>query len=205
MNRRCFRISKVYLVRHGQTDANLHRVIQGQTDTSLNASGIIQAKQVAEKLKNVHPEFVISSDLKRAKQTAKIIAAICKIPVEFDSRLREMKLGNWEGKTFEEVENDPSIKVWSETPSKWKADSAETLKEVQKRMVNVIYQFSELYNTLIVVSHGIAISSFLLYTKALSLDLMWKCLPDNASMIEVFFESDVERNSSKVGDIIEQS
>lgn len=205
MNWRCSEISKIYLVRHGQTDANLYHIIQGQTDTSLNASGIVQAKQVAEKLKKVHSEFVISSDLKRAKQTARIIATICQIPVKFDSRLREMKLGNWEGKTFKEVENDPSMKLWSETPSRWKVDGAETLEEVQKRMVKVIYQFAELYNTLIVVSHGIAISSFVLYTKTLPLDLMWKYLPDNTSVAEVFLESNSERDSSKVGDIIKQN
>ncbi len=205
MNWRCFKISRIYLVRHGQTDANLHHIVQGQTDTPLNASGIIQAKQVAEKLKKVSPEFVLSSDLKRAKQTAEIIAKACQSPIKFDSRLREMKLGNWEGKTFEEVESDPSMKIWNETPSKWKKDGAETLQEVQERMVDAIYQFAELYNTLIVVSHGIAISSFVLYTKTLPLDLMWKYLPDNTSMIEVFLESNSKRDSSKVGDIIEQS
>ncbi len=168
-------------------------------------SGIVQARQVAEKLKKVRPEFVLSSDLKRARQTAEIIAKACQSPIGFDLRLREMKLGIWEGKTFEEVESDPSMKIWDKTPSKWKIDGAETLQEVQERMVNVIYRFAELYNNLIVVSHGIAISSFVLYTKALPLDLMWKYLPDNTSVIEVFLESNSKRDSSKVGDIIEQS
>ncbi len=196
-NWRCFEISKIYLVRHGQTDANLHHIVQGQTDTPLNAIGMAQAKQVAKKLRVLQSEFVISSDLKRAKQTAEIIAKICQIPIGFDSRLREMRLGVWEGKTFEDLERDPSVKIWNETPSRWKMDGAETLEEVQKRMVNAIYKFAKLYNTLIVVSHGIAISSFVLYTKILPLDLMWEYLPDNASVVKVILESDLEGESLK--------
>ena len=183
--RRCFTIHQILLIRHGQTDANLHHIVQGQSDTSLNETGRRQAKKVAMELKEYKANLIISSDLKRAKETAYIISKECKIPIIFDERLREMNLGMWEGKSFEEVMNQPSSEIWEKTPSKWKIEGSETLKEVQERMVSAIQEFSEKYGDIIVVSHGIAISTFVIYVKGISLDSMWDYLPDNTSVKKV--------------------
>ena len=187
-------ISKIFLVRHGQTDANLNHVVQGQSDTPLNENGIRQAKDVASKLKNVNAEVVISSDLKRARQTAEIISRTCGLPLILDERLREMKLGLWEGKTFEDVMKDPAAVIWSEKPSQWKINGSETLEEVQKRMVAAISEFSKRYETFIVVSHGIAISTFVIFVKKLSLDSMWNYLPDNTAVMEIEMNSSLEKS-----------
>ncbi len=187
-------VSKIFLVRHGQTDANLHHIVQGQKDTPLNETGEMQAEKVAEKLKNRKTDLIISSDLKRAKQTAKTISQICGVRLVLDKRLREMNLGIWEGKSFEYVENDPSAKIWRQKPSEWKIEGSETVMEVQSRMIEVISEFSEKYENLVVVSHGIAISTFLIYSKDLSLDSMWEYLPDNTSTIEVKVDFSVEQD-----------
>ncbi len=136
-------------------------------------------------LKRYKANLIISSDLKRAKETACIISKECKIPIALDERLREMKLGLWEGKSFEEVMKQPSSEIWEKTPSKWKIEGSETLKEVQERMVSAIQEFSEKYGDIIVVSHGIAISTFIIYVKGISLDSMWNYLPDNTSVKKV--------------------
>jgi broad specificity phosphatase PhoE len=180
-----FDISKIFLVRHGQTDANFYHVVQGQRDTPLNQTGRKQAKDVSKKLKDVNANVVVSSDLKRAKETAEIISRTCGIPLILDKRLREMNLGSWEGKSFEEVMKEPSAEIWSKNPSQWKTDNSETLKEVQERMVDAIYEFASKYNNLIIVSHGIAISTFVIYSKGISLDKMWDYLPDNTSVVEI--------------------
>ncbi len=181
-------IKKIFLVRHGQTDSNLNRIVQGQHDTPLNDTGRKQARKAAEKLKNSGAELVVSSDLKRARETAEIIASMLGIPLKTDKRLREMNLGIWEGKTFEEVARDESAKIWSEKPSQWKIRGSETLFEVQKRMIEAINELSDVKKA-IIVSHGIAIATLLLYFKDLSLDLLWKYLPENASVNEIELES----------------
>lgn len=56
----------IYVVRHGQTDENINRIIQGQQDTLLNEVGIEQGTRVAEALKDIHFDVIYSSDLKRA-------------------------------------------------------------------------------------------------------------------------------------------
>ncbi|WP_051962928.1 histidine phosphatase family protein [Mesoaciditoga lauensis] len=190
-----FDISKIFLVRHGQTDANLYHIVQGQRDTPLNQNGRKQAIEVSKRLKNVKADIVISSDLKRAKETAEIISRECDLPLILDKRLREMKLGIWEGKSFEEVMKEPSAQIWSKTPSKWKTEGSETLKDVQERMIDAISEFSRRYDNLIIVSHGIAISTVVAYFKDLSLDSMWEYLPDNTSVIEMDVNFSVKENS----------
>ncbi len=139
------------------------------------------------KLKNCGAKEVVSSDLKRAKETAEIIANVLHLPLKTDRRLREMKLGTWEGKTFEEVELEESARIWREAPSKWKIKGSETLSEVQKRMVETVKTYMK--ENLIIVSHGIAIATLLLYFKNLPLDLIWEYLPENASVNELDVEN----------------
>ena len=66
----------IYLVRHGQTDWNLKKKLQGHTDISLNESGRMQAREIAEKISKCKITRIICSDLARAKETAEIIDLI---------------------------------------------------------------------------------------------------------------------------------
>ena len=183
----CFSIDlkTLYLVRHGQTDANLNKVVQGQTDTPLNETGLIQARKVAEKLKSVHADMVLSSDLSRAAQTAEVIAKTCGLPMKLTKDLREMSLGVWEGKRFEEIAQTPLSKIWFVKPSRLILEGAESVKEVQERVVAAIFDTLKDHKTLIVVSHGLAIALFILYVKKLPLDSMWDYLPDNTFVSKV--------------------
>lgn len=94
-------LTTFYIVRHGETDWNKKRLIQGQTDTALNELGINQAQKIAEKFKDVHFDLAFSSDLLRAKRTAEIIALEHKLAVQATERLRERKFGSLEGQPGE--------------------------------------------------------------------------------------------------------
>lgn len=88
---------KIYIARHGQTDWNQERRAQGRTDTSLNAAGREQARELREKIKDMRFDAVYSSPLSRAHETAKIATGedydiIC------DDRLIERSFGDFEGK-----------------------------------------------------------------------------------------------------------
>lgn len=84
---------QVYLVRHGETQWNAERRIQGQSDSPLTAKGEQQAMQVGERARSLGITHIISSDLGRTKRTAEIIAQACGCDITFDSRLRELDMG----------------------------------------------------------------------------------------------------------------
>lgn len=92
----------IYIVRHGQTDWNLEERYQGRIDIELNETGIAQAKEISEKLKNVKFDRIFSSPLKRAYKTAQIIR---NDEIILDNRLIERCNGDLEGKLKCECEN----------------------------------------------------------------------------------------------------
>ncbi len=95
--------ARLWLVRHGQTDWNAQRRIQGHTPTELNATGRQQAEMLAQWFAERHFFAIWSSDLPRALQTAQIIAARQSCTITVTKQLRERHLGAFEGKTWDEV------------------------------------------------------------------------------------------------------
>jgi probable phosphoglycerate mutase len=93
----------IIVFRHGETDWNLERRIQGSTDVPLNKKGSEQAKELAAKLKNQNLKIIYSSDLLRAKSTAEIISEELKIQIEYTPKLREIHCGTAEGRINTEV------------------------------------------------------------------------------------------------------
>ncbi len=87
----------IYLIRHGETDWNTKRLLQGATDIPLNRNGIEVARLTAEGLKSVPFDVIFTSPLKRAKQTAEIIRGEREIPLIEEERLREISFGPYEG------------------------------------------------------------------------------------------------------------
>ncbi|GAO48661.1 phosphoglycerate mutase-like protein [Saitoella complicata NRRL Y-17804] len=98
---------KVTIVRHGETDSNVKRIIQGSTDTPLNTNGLRQADQVGDRLKDEHYDAVFCSDLQRCRQT--LNGFLRHRPdlsdsVAYTPSLREKDLGDLEGLTLAEAQ-----------------------------------------------------------------------------------------------------
>jgi probable phosphoglycerate mutase len=96
--------TRFIVVRHGQTHWNVAAIIQGQGDSNLTEEGIAQAEAIGERLSGEPCDVLISSDLGRAHETAKRIAARNGKHILLDSRLRERSFGKGEGMTYEEVD-----------------------------------------------------------------------------------------------------
>ncbi len=94
---------QVYLVRHGETQWNAERRIQGQSDSPLTAKGEQQAMQVATRAKELGITHIISSDLGRTRRTAEIIARPAVCDIIFDSRLRELNMGVLETRNIDSL------------------------------------------------------------------------------------------------------
>ena len=150
------------LVRHGETSWNAIGRIQGQTDIPLNEQGIQQAERLATRLEGeqLKWDYVITSDLLRAKETGEVIARKLNIPMlEDDIRLRERFFGEIEGTTKEE-----RIAKWGEDVS-FTDLGAETFEELQERAVSLFNELYEKYPSanILCVTHGGLIARVLLH------------------------------------------
>jgi len=96
-------MTTLLLVRHGETDWNRAGIWQGWADPPLNESGRAQARALAEELRATPFDAVYTSDLRRAKETAEILAAAHGVPVHVDADLREIDVGSWSGLTREDI------------------------------------------------------------------------------------------------------
>jgi broad specificity phosphatase PhoE len=140
----------ILLVRHGETDWNAERRVQGKTDRPLNETGRDQAQALAQQLAGVPLAAVYSSDLGRALETARTVADARKLQVTPLRELRERDFGTWEGLTDVEIlERYPEARTGS-----W--GDAETRDELEARVLAAIRRISEDHpgETVLVVAHG---------------------------------------------------
>ncbi len=96
---------KLYITRHGQTDGNLYKIMDGIRDIDLNEKGKEQAKITRDNLKNKKIDLIICSPLSRTRHTMEIIN-VNNIPVIYDSRIMERDCGEFTGKPFDSVDRD---------------------------------------------------------------------------------------------------
>lgn len=142
----------IYLVRHGETDWNKRRLVQGRIDLHINENGIKQAEAMVDLFENMTFEAMIVSPLKRTLETAKIISQRANVKcICEDERIIEKDFGVSEGILIEER--------WQKYPN-GHAPNEESFKSVRKRMKEAIMDFSKTYqNDILVVTHGVALAA----------------------------------------------
>jgi len=153
--------TKIFLVRHGETEWNMQNRLQGNKDSPLTPGGIQQALEVKKSLEQFTIDHAYVSPLKRAKDTMRIILNDREVEVAIKDNLREINLGPWEGKTRQETalsHPDEYMAFW-ERPDLFNLPGADTLLELQYRIVKELESiFATGKNTNnLVVSHWIAI------------------------------------------------
>jgi alpha-ribazole phosphatase/probable phosphoglycerate mutase len=99
------RLSRIYLVRHGQINGYEKIPVVGHTDVDLTETGILQMEQIAERLRLVEIKAIYASDLKRSATGARLISRSHDVPVHFLPELREMYFGDWEGLTLTQIQD----------------------------------------------------------------------------------------------------
>jgi broad specificity phosphatase PhoE len=165
---------KLILVRHGETEWNKQRRIQGcRSDTRLSQKGLGQADRVAAALQRERMDAIYSSPLKRASETAQIIAEACKLPFQVVNDLREIDAGDLDG-LFERELTGTYETAWRElrqgnasTP----LPGGESLQDLQKRTSWAIDRMLERHidGTVLVVAHLLA--NLVIVCEALGIDL----------------------------------
>lgn len=100
--------TRLYLIRHGETDWNVLGKYQGSTDIELSETGLNQAKLLGKRFEKMELDKVYSSPLKRAMATAQTVADAKNLPVILEEAFQEINFGDWEGKTTAEIEAEYS-------------------------------------------------------------------------------------------------
>lgn len=133
------------LVRHGETVDNARQIMQGQSEGMLNDTGILQARELCDRMAPCHIDAFVSSDLRRAVDTATIIAAPHHLPVVTTPLLRERDWGSFTGRYIPELKGEP----WP--------DDIETLEALKNRASEFLQFIRSRYDgkTVLAVGHGI--------------------------------------------------
>ncbi|MCP9487701.1 MAG: histidine phosphatase family protein [Gaiellaceae bacterium MAG52_C11] len=143
-------MTEILFVRHGETDWNVERRVQGHSDRPLNATGKAQARKLATELRRECLDAIYASDLARARETAQAVAEQHGLEVEVLPALREKHFGTWEGLLDTEIrERFPQANggPWGD---------GETSEEVNERVLSALHDIAARHpgGRVLVVSHG---------------------------------------------------
>jgi probable phosphoglycerate mutase len=138
-------MTTLYLVRHGETVDNANQIMQGQTQGELNANGIQQAHEFSEQWKEKEIDIILASDLKRAIDTARIIAEPHRLDVLTTPLLRERDWGSFTGRFIPDLKGE----VWP--------DDIETQENLLSRAGEFIAYVKQTFpgKKVLAVGHGI--------------------------------------------------
>ncbi|MGQ0573334.1 MAG: histidine phosphatase family protein [Pseudonocardia sp.] len=153
-------LRRLVLLRHGQTDHNVAGRMQGHLESMLTGAGLDQAVRTAPSIAAMAPDRLVTSDLRRAVDTADAVGAACGLPVKVDPRLRETHLGRWQGLSVDDIERDwpGAIATWRSDPA-WAPPGGESRIEVVRRARPVVEELDAEFEgppsaTAVLVAHS---------------------------------------------------
>lgn len=186
-------MTKIFLIRHGETEWNKTGRLQGNSDTHLSPEGIRQAQLLAAHVPFHHINAVYASDLQRAVDTAKILAAKFNLPVTTTPGLRETNFGDWEGRIISELleESPDAFGNFFIKPDKVKPPDGETFLECQARVMNALDEIVADHDgqRIIVVCHGAAIRLIICAALDIAIRKMWAIHQFNTALNVLTFEN----------------
>lgn len=138
-------MTRLLLVRHGETVDNVNQIMQGQTQGELTQKGVLQAEELAQQMRDEQIDVFVSSDLKRSIDTCRIIAQLHGLPVVQTPLLRERDWGGFTGRFIPDLKDE----TWP--------DDIESITDLRTRAKAFLDFISEQYpgKTVLAVGHGI--------------------------------------------------
>ena len=187
-------ITRILLIRHGETDWNrLHR-FQGRSDLPLNQKGRDQACALALELKGQSITAIYSSPLSRAVETAGLIRAYHpSVPFFKEEGLLEMDLGEFDGMEAGHwlVEHADFLNAWRETPATVRMPGGENLEEVQARAIRTLGRIAKLYpveSTLLLCSHNFVNRTILCHALKIPLNRFREVQQETAALNVLYIQ-----------------
>lgn len=202
-------MTRLLLVRHGETDWNVARRYQGQSDVPLNGRGEQQAQAVAARLRDESIDAIYASDLSRAWETARAIAAQHeKLAIVSEPRLREMNFGEWEGLTYDEIcQCEPlAAENWNQILMEAGPPKGESLPQLAARIREMLNDIIAAHpeKTVLLVAHGGTLMVLICLLLGHPLEKYWQFRLEKASLseIEVYPEGAIVNHLNDTGHLI---
>jgi phosphoserine phosphatase len=195
--------TKIYLVRHGETEWNIQRRYQGSGDSPLTEKGINQAKALNQYLKEIAFDRIYSSPANRALNTAQIITGKPASEINIVKEFQEINLGKWEGKLYSEMEqeNPELYNGFWKAPHLFKPIDSESFTDLTNRtfpaFLNTVNQ--NIGKRILIVSHAAALMSVLNKIENRPLEKFWEKMLQQTSLSLIEFTNN-EFSVLKYGD-----
>jgi len=184
--------TEIILIRHGETEWNSQKRMQGHSNSDLSSVGQAQIQALGQWMKNVPFDLIYSSDSLRAKQTAEAITQFSGHELQFDQRLREKNLGVFEGLTSEEaMERHPEVfRLFKTAGSKYVIDEGESTQQLQDRALEIVNEIRIKHpeERVLLVTHGGFIRVVMKHSLGLSLETPTRFLIRNTGVFRLVWE-----------------
>lgn len=189
---------KIYVTRHGQTDYNKKRIMQGRSDIPLNDVGIAQAKARRESIGDIKFDAVYASPLIRAVKTAQIIGNVDEKDIIIDDRIIEANFGKYELLDYYKT-GIPMMAYWT-FPELFPApEGVETVEQMRDRTASFLRELEKKdYENVLVACHGGIIRPIRGYLEDRKNGIVWRPRPKNC---EIFVYESVNGRHRLVEDI----
>lgn len=161
-------MTTIYLTRHGQTEWNIEKRLQGHGNSPLTEYGIDRAKELSKRIEELDIDCIYTSPIERAYKTAVILKGDKNVEVKSHEGLKEMNFGDYEGRITEEVmkENpDWDITAIMKGNLDMRAPNGETLREVRERVKKAMEEIisENEGKTILIVAHGITLKAIMAF------------------------------------------
>jgi len=175
-----------HLIRHG--DTGVRNILSGRmSGIHLDETGRTQVAELAQRFRGIRIDAIYSSPMERTIETAKAISAISGLTIQVTDEIIEVDFGEWTGKTFDEIDNDPRRRSFNMLRGAAHAPGGESFMQVQSRCVGWIERIRESAGdkTVVAVSHGDPIKSAVMHYIGLHIDMYDRFEIGNASVTTI--------------------
>lgn len=196
-------MGKLYLIRHGQAEGNLYHRVHGWYDGKLTPLGAEQARLLSERLSATPIHHIYASDLSRAVETARALAAPRGLSVSEEPALREIHMGVYEDAPIGELKHTipDAYALFRARSPQWQAPDGERFRQVQERMTKAFFRLAQLHpnEDIALVSHKAAIHTLQAALRGLqpheltapaAQNTALSCYEVNGSKFRILFEND---------------
>lgn len=169
---------RIHLIRHGQTNWNKERRVQGQSESTLTPEGRTQAASLSSAMAECGIGKVYCSSSIRTRETAAIMFAGMDVDIEYSDALREIFLGPWEGSLYSDMEQKfpQSFADFWHRPDAFSLADAETFVQTQHRGMQELRRIANeaAAQDVAIISHGVLIKSILCHLEDRPLAKLWE-------------------------------